>query len=515
MYVKASSDALNGIKYPSPQYPSDTWCLMVTNCISPSWQKQANEMGMEKFVNKFSDVVLKPKNQVPESMLIPFDELETLLKLDKSSKTDRDIEKVLRNLEAKLQTPEPDSGTTPLSTTEVTVECKTVEMAPKSEIKRTVVAETNAAPSNFEEPVRPASNRNSMLRKEFFGVSDSEDEANEYREDTSKDNEEHPLSPQELTEKLASLSFESPTENKTFEEALAKAVSSPVEIRQLKLTELKGSPVPVKGTKPKSKTKAQTPVEDKPPKNEPEKNIKTSPESQVSSPQQTTNDIQEPEMETKAIPEVESRPEQLKLDPTEKQKHDEVPDKPLNVPEEADEAKVAPRASELTESEEEEESEESGEEEDDESEEESETVTTKKITRIIRVDPNGERKEFVYEGTEMADTEKLIEKALADSPYATGKEAAEQLEPVVKTQRRVVLKKEVVKRTVIQDGEAEETTVETKKEQFTDTGPNTTRDSILNSSPGTGGGDYWENDPNMNEEDAKLIKQLEREFAEM
>ncbi len=75
---------------------------------------------------------------------------------------------------------------------------------------------------------------------------------------------------------------------------------------------------------------------------------------------------------------------------------------------------------------EEESEEEDDDDDDDEEEEESELLTRKKITRIIRVDPDGQRKEFVYEGEDTLDTEKLIEKAIADSPFGHDEDTGEK-----------------------------------------------------------------------------------------
>ena len=53
------------------------------------WQKDANDLGMEKFLSKYSDVVLKPKSQVPEPMSMPYDEIERLLNADKNQKKEK------------------------------------------------------------------------------------------------------------------------------------------------------------------------------------------------------------------------------------------------------------------------------------------------------------------------------------------------------------------------------------------------------------------------------------------
>ena len=278
---------------------------------------------------------------------------------------------VLENLESKLSDKPLSSEPTEVNENSLlpkeqnTVESKRFELPRNTKVKNTVVAETNAAPASPEEPLSASSNRNSrLLRKEFFGLADSDEE--EYDEDITKSEvtkTEQPLTPQELQDILSMVPDDPAFKKSSLEETFKKAVNSPVEV--LKITEMR---------------------DDSP---------------------------------SKAAEQKEAEPEKISKIPSQE--------------------RVAPRASEPAESEDEEESEEeSGEEDeetDDDDEEESETITTKKITRIIRVDPNGERKEFVYEGSEVADTEKLIEKALADLPNGAG-EKAEQLEPVVKTRRR-------------------------------------------------------------------------------
>ena len=281
---------------------------------------------------------------------------------------------VLENLESKLSDKTLSSEPTEVNENSLlakeqnTVESKRFELPLNTKVKNTVVAETNASPASPEEPLSASSNRNSrILRKEFFGLADSDEE--EYDEDITKSEvtkTEQPLTPQELQDILSMVPDDPAFKKSSLEETFKKAVNSPVEV--LKITEMR---------------------DDSP---------------------------------SKAAEQKEAEPETISKIPSQE--------------------RVAPRASEPAESEDEEESEEeSGEEDeetdddDDDDEEESETITTKKITRIIRVDPNGERKEFVYEGSEVADTEKLIEKALADLPNGAG-EKAEQLEPVVKTRRR-------------------------------------------------------------------------------
>ena len=80
---------------------------------------------------------------------------------------------------------------------------------------------------------------------------------------------------------------------------------------------------------------------------------------------------------------------------------------------------------------------------------------------------------------------------------------------------RVVLKKEVVKRTVIQDGEPPETTVETKQEQYSDSGPSTTSNTTSNGTVVTGESGDTDVMDALNAEDEQLIKKLEQEFAEL
>ena len=77
-------------------------------------------------------------------------------------------------------------------------------------------------------------------------------------------------------------------------------------------------------------------------------------------------------------------------------------------------------------------SEEESSEESDDDDEQTNTMT-KRITRIIRLDPDGNRKEFVYDGAETEDTSKLIEKAIADSPFS---QEAKDMENIVKSSTR-------------------------------------------------------------------------------
>ena len=79
-----------------------------------------------------------------------------------------------------------------------------------------------------------------------------------------------------------------------------------------------------------------------------------------------------------------------------------------------------------------------------------------------------------------------------------------------------MLKKEVVKRTVIQDGEPPETTVETKQEQYSDSGPSTISNTTTsNGTVVTGESGDTDVMDALNAEDEQLIKKLEQEFAEL
>ncbi|XP_063715203.1 ankyrin-3-like isoform X5 [Symsagittifera roscoffensis] len=90
-------------------------------------------------------------------------------------------------------------------------------------------------------------------------------------------------------------------------------------------------------------------------------------------------------------------------------------------------------------------------------EENNDSRVVRKLTRVIRVDPDGTRHEYLQEvdprdttGASKS-TDELIERAIADSPFSSenGNAAGEKVETTV---RNVVIDREVVKKTIIVDG---------------------------------------------------------------
>ena len=343
---------------------------------------------------------------------------------------------------------------TELQPTEVKVEVKSFESSFMRPAK---------SPVDKDEPLKSTSNRNSLLRKDFFGLPESDDEGPEYESYAKNETALGPYSPIKSSEnspekeKVSSPKKETPNSpvkeitSPTSNNARLLVGSSPPKYKGFSSTaEFKYTKVPI------TEQKEPTNLDDKVTTTTvsvTEKKLKPAAESQSKKREPLVSEKkEEPSLSSVKVEMVPSgKKAELPVEVKEVAKPNV--EAAVNGSASVNQRKEAVFVSRIQQTLGSDEGEKGKEDEDEEgssgsefetgsssSEEESETITTKKITRIIRVDPNGERKEFVYEGQEGDDTEKLIEKALADSPYGhtDGHDANGGMEPVVKTQRRQV-----------------------------------------------------------------------------